>query len=317
MAAQFLSDQVNDGASLRLGERNLILRAGARCHQVRDFPGPLSIKTVTRGRACWRHEGRNLTLGPDSFLVLADGQPYSLDIHAREPVHTCIVFFAKGFVESICSSLGGSDLDGGNSIRLDFLSHIHPRDERVMGRIVRIGHSKTPDRLWLEQQFVDLGQDLLGLYREVIHRIRMLPARKAGTREELYRRVSRGRDYIHAKAFERISLDETARAACLSPFHFHRAFRSAFGVSVHQYVTRLRVQRAAQLLRAVPEVSVTEIVGAVGFESATSFASLFRRYTGASPSVFRRRSEPTADDSGRRVQGILALKGVTAQSIHS
>jgi AraC family transcriptional regulator len=53
-------------------------------------------------------------------------------------------------------------------------------------------------------------------------------------------------------------------------------------------VTRLRIDRAARLLRQSPDLNVTQVAGAVGFESPTSFASLFSRYTGVLPSTLKR-----------------------------
>jgi len=286
MPAEFLHAS-SSGGPPTLGRDNLVLRASARFHSVRDYPGPLSIKTVIKGRASWRHERRSLVVGQDSFLVLSDSQPYSLDIEAREPVHTCCVFFAKGFVESVHRSMTREDLDPRDSINAGFLSHIHPRDERIFRRLNEIVTRPAPNSLWMDEQFVSLAHDLLLLYSEVRTRIGRLPGRKPSTREELFRRVSRGRDFIHARAFENINLAEVARAACLSPYHFHRAFRSSFGVSLHDYLTQLRIAQAARLLRADPGMSVTQVAGAVGFESPTSFAHLFRRHTGVSPSVHK------------------------------
>jgi hypothetical protein len=104
MPGEFLSANPQDGPAV-LGRDNLILRASARTHHIKDYPGPLSIKTVVKGQAAWRHDRRSLAVAQDSFLVLSDGEPYSLDIEAREPVHTCCVFFAKRFVESVRQSM--------------------------------------------------------------------------------------------------------------------------------------------------------------------------------------------------------------------
>ena len=287
MPAEFLCADLNDGPPV-LGRHNLILRASARAHHVKDYPGPLSIKTVVKGQADWRHDRRSLAVAQDSFLVLSDGEPYSLDIEAREPVHTCCVFFAKGFVESVHQSMTSAGLDPIDPIRTEFLSHLHPRDDRILNRITGIAQRSCPYGLWMEEQFLALAEDLLLLHAEVRQRIGHLPGRKPSTREELYRRVSTGRDFIHARAFEKISLAEVARASFLSPHHFHRAFRGAFGVSPHDYVTRLRIDRAAHLLRESSDLSVTHVAGAVGFESPTSFASLFSRHTGVSPSALKR-----------------------------
>jgi AraC-like DNA-binding protein len=158
----------------------------------------------------------------------------------------------------------------------------------MLNRITGIAERSNPAGLWMDEQFLGLAEDLLLLYVEVRERIGRLPGRKPSTREELYRRVSTGRDFIHARAFENISLAEVAHASFLSPYHFHRAFRGAFGVSPHNYVTRLRIDRAARLLRECPDLTVTHVAGAVGFESPTSFASLFSRHTGISPSALKR-----------------------------
>jgi AraC family transcriptional regulator len=286
MPGEFLHAHPNDGPPV-LGRHNLILRASARAHQVKDFPGPLSIKTVVKGQAAWRRDRCSLAVAQDSFLVLSDGEPYSLDIDAREPVHTCCVFFAKGFVESVHQSMTSSGLEPHDPMHTEFLSHLHPRDERMLNLIAGIAERSNPPGLWMDEQFLGLAQDLLLLYAEVRERIGRLPGRKPSTREELYRRVSTGRDFIHARAFENIGLAEVARASSLSPYHFHRAFRGAFGVSPHNYVTRLRIDRAARLLREFPDLTVTHVAGVVGFESPTSFASLFSRYTGVSPSALR------------------------------
>src|SRR4051812_44000504 len=89
--------------SAPLGVRNAVLSARARRHSVTDFPGPLSIKSVTIGRVAWKTSGRELLVDRDSFLVLNHGEPYSMHIDAREPVSTLCVFFAPGFVESVCA----------------------------------------------------------------------------------------------------------------------------------------------------------------------------------------------------------------------
>src|SRR5690349_878444 len=64
----------------QFGADNLVLHARAKRHKVTDFAGPLSIKTVVEGRVVWRVDGRDLAVDPSSFLVLGDGQKYSMDI---------------------------------------------------------------------------------------------------------------------------------------------------------------------------------------------------------------------------------------------
>jgi AraC-like DNA-binding protein len=61
-------------------------------------------------------------------------------------------------------------------------------------------------------------------------------------------RLSRARDFLAAHAEHRIPLDRAAREAHLSSYHFQRLFVRAFGESPHEFLTRLRIERAKQLL---------------------------------------------------------------------
>ena len=117
-----------------------------------------------------------------------------------------------------------------------------------------------------------------------------LPARRAATREELWRRVNRGRDFIHARFDSALKLGEIASASCLSPFHFLRGFKAVFRITPHEYLSACRVERAKFLLERT-ELPITEICFAVGFESLGSFSSWFTRVAGSSPRAWRKRKK--------------------------
>ena len=262
---------------------NAVLRGRSRVHYVKEFPGPLSIKSVTEGAVAWKVGGRDLVVDRDSFLVLNHGEPYSMEIESRRPVLTLCVFFQDGFVESVSESVTGQGIEP-ESGRLPFLPRLHPRDDRILPRLQAIVCAS--EQLWLDEQFLELAHDLVMLNREVSRRVRLMPARRAGTREELFRRVRRGQEFLHANACADLGLAEIARHSCLSPYHFQRAFTKAFGRSPHQYRNQLRLQRARRLLET-SEMSITDICGAVGFESPPSFSTLCRRAFGAPPSALR------------------------------
>jgi AraC family transcriptional regulator len=93
--------------------------------------------------------------------------------------------------------------------------------------------------------------------------------------------------YIQEHMDEPLSLEELARVAHFSPYHFHRIFRGMIGESVWEHVRRLRLERAAQQLRSRRE-SVTEIAFDAGYETLESFSRAFRAAFGTPPSTFRR-----------------------------
>lgn len=100
------------------------------------------------------------------------------------------------------------------------------------------------------------------------------------------RHLLRARDLADARYFEPLSVGDLARAAGLSPAHFSREFRRAFGEPPHQYLLTRRLERAATLLRNTDR-SVTEICFAVGLSSVGSFTSSFGRVYGLSPREYR------------------------------
>ena len=247
-----------------LPDTNWVLRGRGRRHYVREFPGPLSIKTVQRGTGRWKTAEGEFVLDGSSFLLVNEGQPYSLTIESRQPVETCCVFFQPGFVDAAG----------------EFPTRLWAPDERILPRMRAIQRAAADEAI--EDQLVLLAQDLAALIREARGERTRAPALRRSTREELHRRVERAREYLHARYREKVSLEELAQVACLSPYHFHRAFTRVFGRTPHEYQVRLRLERAHHLLSR-GDVPVTEACLEAGFESLGSFSSLFRRRYQVSP----------------------------------
>jgi transcriptional regulator GlxA family with amidase domain len=101
--------------------------------------------------------------------------------------------------------------------------------------------------------------------------------------------LQHARELIDNQYSQPLDLNGLAQAASLSRFHFLRAFRTAFHMTPHEYITRKRIQRAKELL-AESDLLVTEICFEVGFESLGSFSALFHRIVGWSPSIYRARA---------------------------
>jgi len=100
-------------------------------------------------------------------------------------------------------------------------------------------------------------------------------------------RLYRSRDFI-AEEFDRpIALEDAAREACLSPYHYHRLFVRAFGQTPHDFLTERRLDEAKRRLLQGDQ-PITEICFDLGYSSPGSFSTLFSRNVGMSPSEFRR-----------------------------
>ncbi|MBT0768389.1 helix-turn-helix transcriptional regulator [Kineosporia sp. J2-2] len=90
-------------------------------------------------------------------------------------------------------------------------------------------------------------------------------------------------DRCHA---DPLDVPALARFALMSPGHFSRSFKAAFGESPYSYLMTRRIERAQALLRR-GDLSVTEVCFAVGFSSLGTFSSRFSELTGFSPSAYR------------------------------
>jgi AraC-like DNA-binding protein len=281
--------------SARFTLDNLMLHARARRHTTTDFAGPLSIKTVIQGSVVWRVAGRDLPVDASSFLVLGPGERYSLAIDSPRAVETACAFFRDGFVEAAvrdASTPVQSALDDPRrpAPALPWLSRLHPDPEgRIIGRVQTMARRCRAEILpsSFEEGFLLLARDLLLHYREIAARMERIPALKAATRAELFRRVEIAREYLHAQSSGPVSLEEAARVACLSPFHFHRAFTQAHRSTPHAYLTTLRLARARVLLEG--GVSVTDAALDTGFATPSAFSRQFRAHYGQPPGSVRAR----------------------------
>jgi AraC family transcriptional regulator len=89
-------------------------------------------------------------------------------------------------------------------------------------------------------------------------------------------RVNRAIDYITANLDRRLRLEDVARAACFSPYHFHRIFRALMGETLAAFVKRVRLERAVYLLSHRDGARLTDVALACGFSSSSDFSRSFR-----------------------------------------
>lgn len=116
--------------------------------------------------------------------------------------------------------------------------------------------------------------------------------------QDCFRELLIAREMLGDCYSQPVLLEDAAAAIHLSPWHFQREFRRAFGESPHAYLTRLRIDHAKELL-ARTELSVIEVCLDVGFISLGSFTSLFKRRVGLSPARYR-----------REVRSVVAVSGI-------
>lgn len=116
---------------------------------------------------------------------------------------------------------------------------------------------------------------------------------------EYQRRIFSAMDFINRNLGENLPLEEVARKAHFSKYHFHRLFRTLVGETVSDFTLRLRLEKSARALVWNTDKNITDIAFEYGFSSSQHFATSFRKYFRTTPSRYRKKfvkSEATTDD---------------------
>jgi AraC family transcriptional regulator len=93
--------------------------------------------------------------------------------------------------------------------------------------------------------------------------------------------------YLRENLHEEVTLDDLAAQANMSKYHLLRTFKRFTGTTPHRYLVRLRLRRAASLLRSSSQ-TVQQVMAACGYQSAAQFSAAFRREYGCAPGQYRR-----------------------------
>src|SRR5262249_2818681 len=162
----------------------------------------------------------------------------TLEFLGLETTETLCPFFQPGFLEQATTCRATSlnrqldELDLGYS-SADFHEQLYPKTGRINTILQALYEASRPGQACIsrvEDQFHELAGALPDLRVGVSSQIDQIPALRATTREELYRRLHRGRDFLCSCFAQPITVAMAAQAAHLSPYHFHRLFKAVVGL---------------------------------------------------------------------------------------
>lgn len=278
-----------------------VLNGNPRDYHVEAWRTSLAIKSVSSGKARYETPTGRYLIEPDKFLILNHDQVYAMDVEAGWGTETLCPFFQAGLLENVSAVLGGSlesaveteEVPGG---KIELCERLYPKTGAIgnelaaLHRGVRSGVATGP---WLEDQMFSLAAAVVALTHHVRSEVDGFPGLRHSTRSELYRRLHRARDFMSSCYDEPLTVSAIARAAAMSPFHFQRMFKLAFGSTPMQFLQGRRID-AAQRLLSTTKTEVSVIAQSVGFESLGSFSWLFRQRVGVSPRQFRNGSRERA-----------------------
>lgn len=103
-----------------------------------------------------------------------------------------------------------------------------------------------------------------------------------------HKKISGSMDYIQKnlilRKFDRLNLEAIAGSAHMSPYHFHKVFKSVVGETVADYIRRLKLEKSAEFFFYYKQVSITEVAMELGFSSSQNLAKAFKKEFNLTPS---------------------------------
>ncbi|MGH9902353.1 MAG: helix-turn-helix domain-containing protein, partial [Pyrinomonadaceae bacterium] len=249
-------------------------------HSHREHLVLLSLTSACRGeiRTASGFHARNQTRC--EVCVIPSGQPFAARLEGE--AEYLAVYLSPSLVLRAAS-------DGLAPGKVEVVEKSSPRDpvvSRVGLALLAELQSEAPGgRLYAESLANVLAVHLLRYYTASGAGGRRFSGGLSG------RRLRRVESFV-ADNYERdLSLDDLAREAGMSTFHFAREFKRATGTTPHQHLIKLRVERAKALL-VESEMPLAEVGLRSGFSHQSHFTRLFRRLTGTTPLSYRTVSRP-------------------------
>ncbi|MEM8557497.1 MAG: AraC family transcriptional regulator [Bacteroidota bacterium] len=254
-----------------------------------DVLGPLSLFANVRGASVVRSEDMATRIPPGTYALTNAGARYTLEI--EEAAETQNLHVSGDAAAAVYRALVTDDdrlieVPDAAGPPLTVFPRLYrrtPTFDLLLGRAFEVA-SATPAAL--DEAVADVLVHLLAVHRGALYEAARVPAARAATRTELYRRLARSVDLMHATTHDALPLDVLAEAACLSKYHYLRAFRQTFGTTPHRYHTRLRIAQAQRLLTG-SRLAVAEVGFAIGFDEPSAFTRAFRRHVGVPPATYR------------------------------
>ncbi|MBU1142196.1 MAG: helix-turn-helix transcriptional regulator [Firmicutes bacterium] len=99
--------------------------------------------------------------------------------------------------------------------------------------------------------------------------------------------INLAEDYIEKNLNKNILLSDIANSVHLSEYHFHRIFRAWSSETIHQFISRIKLERSAILLVTNQNLSITDIAMQYGYSETSSYCRAFKKHFKITPMQFR------------------------------
>lgn len=272
--------------------------------------GGIGIKYVIQGTENYTVGHEMFGVTDKHFLLLNQHTPFHVFIDSQENTTGLCINLSTEMVKDVLQNFEKEeeklldlpfDFRENSSKNVSIVDKIYPaNEESPLGKELQnlaniienqiIAGNSDNFLLTTDDIYYNLTVALLESQSKVFNQMNKLKSVKPSTRKELFKRLSVAKEYIDENLQKNIDIQDISRVATISPFHFHRTFKTVYGLSPHQYRIQKRLGKAAELLMDI-EHSVTEIAFLTGFNDIHSFSRSFKKEYGVPPTKYRKNGD--------------------------
>lgn len=241
----------------------------------------LEISLIVAGAGTLYYDGHTYAMQQGDVVVKNAGVIHAEQTSRDAPLHQVCLSFA-----------GVNELEG-------CPDHLHPP---YMSPVIRgAAHFDLLSMMffylaehWLQEEHALICRHLMQASLEMI--CGLIPDRRSAFKMQNHRgrsceTIDRVAHWLNSHYMLKITLNELAKRFYISPCYLDRKFKACIGYSINQYVIDRRMGEAQRML-IFEDKSIKDISLAVGYSNLQYFYATFKKYTGKSPSVFRREFKP-------------------------
>ena len=253
-----------------------------------EIRGPLSLFAVIEGEMKVWTADRRVVLRPGQFFLTNPDRLYSLEIADRH-TETLNVHFASGLFDGVAPGQELSDQqwlddpEASPSAAEGLDERLQELTPELKQSLLALRYQPAQNQQKIFSSMTELLDSLIAVDRGWKSRQQLLQANQhttSNTARELQKRMSLAEDQMRM-THSTLSLEELARTACMSKFHFLRSFKACYGMTPARFQGRLRLQAGLEALQqGKPIIEASELAG---FSHLPSFYRAFEREFGCKP----------------------------------
>lgn len=254
-----------------------------------------AIKFVCEGVERYTVNNKKYDVSKGNYLLLNGEKEAKVIVDSNKSVKGLCINISNQTVSDVVATLTAPDTAVSDPelskffYTEQFLENQYHSPHTLLGKKVQEISDHIHNNSFSNQQinkelFFSLAENLVADQVQVFKQLQSIRSVKPETRRELCRRILQGKEFIDSHFTQSLTIEQIARAAGMSEYHFFRLFKQTIGVSPYQYILAKRLKTASQLLKS--DYSVSDVAITMGFSDIYSFSKAFKKHFGVSPTNY-------------------------------